>query len=312
MYFMMDSHSLPWVRLVGKEVIEPPYVHKKRVPGEWIIYMIKEGEMYLDEDDIVYHLTKGDFLLLCPNGCHQGRRSAYCEYFYIHFMHPNIRVVDASEQQMREEMYKTRHMALKSDACKWPSTEDYSDSMLLPKYCHLAEGTAYALLLQELHDLITVNCDHMEYYKTLCGCRLMELIAGISRQCLSAELERCGMITARAHQKVMEVQNYLQTCYQEPMTGEMLSERFDMSFDYLNRLFRRNVGRPIFQYLNGIRIAHARELLTTTSMRVSQISDRVGFADESYFSKVFKKYTGVCPTDYARTFFIEKEDVPFL
>lgn len=40
---MMDSHYLPRVRLADEEVIGPPYVHKKRVPGEWIIYLVKKA-----------------------------------------------------------------------------------------------------------------------------------------------------------------------------------------------------------------------------------------------------------------------------
>ena len=42
MYFMIDSHYLPRVRLADEEVIGLPYVHKKRVPGEWIIYLVKK------------------------------------------------------------------------------------------------------------------------------------------------------------------------------------------------------------------------------------------------------------------------------
>lgn len=70
---------------------------------------------------------------------------------------------------------------------------------------------------------------------------------------------------------------------------------------YLNRLFRKNMKKTVFQYLRDIRIAHAKQLLTTTSMRIMEVSECVGFADESYFSKVFKKQTGVSPADYAKT-----------
>ena len=59
--------------------------------------------------------------------------------------------------------------------------------------------------------------------------------------------------------------------------------------------------KTVFQYLRDIRIAHAKQLLTTTSMRIMEVSECVGFADESYFSKVFKKQTGVSPEDYAKT-----------
>ena len=79
------------------------------------------------------------------------------------------------------------------------------------------------------------------------------------------------------------------------------SDKFDINFDYLNRLFRKNMKKTVFQYLRDIRIAHAKQLLTTTSMRIMEVSECVGFADESYFSKVFKKQTGVSPADYAKT-----------
>lgn len=308
MYFTMDSSFLPMVRLADETAIEPPYVHKKRVPGEWIVYLIKKGEMYLEENGVSYDLRTGDFLLLNPSLCHQGRRASRCEYFYIHFAHPDIHMVEADECRMREEMYKVRSAALKSDACCMSADSGSTGhTLLLPKYCHIADEAVYASVLQNLHDIRAANCDHMEYYKALCGCRFLQMLVQVSRSCLSAELERSGMVTARSYKKVLEVQNYLQSCYQEQITGDLLADRFDMNFDYLNRLFRKNVGKPIFQYLNSLRIAHARELLTTTSMRISQISERVGFMDESYFSKVFKKYTGVCPADYAKTYFYEKE-----
>lgn len=70
--------------------------------------------------------------------------------------------------------------------------------------------------------------------------------------------------------------------------------------DYLNRLFRQSIGKTVFQYLSEIRIAHARELLATSSMKGSQISEKVGFSDESYFSKVFKRHTGISPLKYAK------------
>ena len=91
------------------------------------------------------------------------------------------------------------------------------------------------------------------------------------------------MITARGYKKVLEVQSFLHEAYKEPLTGDYLEEKFDINFDYLNRLFRKNMKKTVFQYLRDIRIAH------------------VGFADESYFSKVFKKQTGVSPADYAKT-----------
>lgn len=300
MYYKMDAAKLPKVHLADEAVLEPPHVHKKRIPGEWIFYLVKKGEMYLEENGILYHLKEGDLLLLEPDWCHEGKRTAYCEYFYIHFQHPDIVRTDADDKAMRQEMYQIRSAALKSAACcGQPGTKAYQ--ILLPKLCRRKDEASYAALLRCLHSMLAVHCDHMEYYETLCACQFLQFLIQASRSCLSAELEKSGMTAARSYQKVLEVQNYLHASYHEQLTGDFLAEKFDMNFDYLNRLFRQNVGKPIFQYLCSLRIAHARELLTTTSMRIAQVSERTGFMDESYFSKVFKKYTGVCPADYAKT-----------
>ena len=80
------------------------------------------------------------------------------------------------------------------------------------------------------------------------------------------------MITARGYKKVLEVQSFLHEAYKEPLTGDYLEEKFDINFDYLNRLFRKNMKKTVFQYLRDIRIAHAKQLLTTTSMRIMEVS----------------------------------------
>lgn len=80
MYFAMDSRKIPMVRLVNETVIDPPYVHRRRIPHEWIIYLVKNGRMEPEEDGILYHLSPGDFLLLDPEGRHEGREATHCEY----------------------------------------------------------------------------------------------------------------------------------------------------------------------------------------------------------------------------------------
>lgn len=54
------------------------------------------------------------------------------------------------------------------------------------------------------------------------------------------------------------------------------------------------------QYLNGLRIGKARELLETTELRSFQIAEAVGYNDAHYFSYMFKKQTGVTPSEYRK------------
>lgn len=282
MYYVMDSRIVPQIHLADYWILKPPCAHKKRVPHEYIAYLIQKGELYLAEDGITYHLHPGDFILLDPNKYHEGKQITYCEYYYIHFQHDMIHLMthpmleesennEIDESKMHEQMLQLRCAAMQSDSSEAPNEK--SHQLMLPKYCHIQDETVWGALIQQIQQVVSANSDHLEY----------------------------KMITARGYKKVLEVQSFLHEAYKEPLTGDYLEEKFDINFDYLNRLFRKNMKKTVFQYLRDIRIAHAKQLLTTTSMRIMEVSECVGFADESYFSKVFKKQTGVSPADYAKT-----------
>ena len=66
-YYQYDSSQLPEISLADTAVIEPPYIHKRRMPLEYIIYLVRQGEMFLLEDGVRYHLTPGDLLILDPD-----------------------------------------------------------------------------------------------------------------------------------------------------------------------------------------------------------------------------------------------------
>jgi transcriptional regulator GlxA family with amidase domain len=68
----------------------------------------------------------------------------------------------------------------------------------------------------------------------------------------------------------------------------------------LFQLFKQNTGLTPNDYLQRLRIAKARELLTTTSQSVTEIAFAAGFASSQYFSRVFRKYTGQMPSEYRR------------
>lgn len=82
------------VRLVNGVTIKPPYVHYKRKPDEYIVYIIKKGIMYLRENQVDYELRPGDFIVLEPDYVHEGYKTSYCEYYYIHFRMGQLDKVD--------------------------------------------------------------------------------------------------------------------------------------------------------------------------------------------------------------------------
>ena len=67
---------------------------------------------------------------------------------------------------------------------------------------------------------------------------------------------------------------------------------------YLSHLFKKETGMTLSNYVNQQRINHAKYLLTNTDLQIQQIAHDCGYIDICYFTKVFKKITGVTPSEY--------------
>lgn len=86
--------------------------------------------------------------------------------------------------------------------------------------------------------------------------------------------------------------------YAEPLTLERLAAVAGLSPTYFSSLFIRVMGHSFREQINRVRVEEAKRLLTATDYSLSQIAVTVGFSDQSYFSKVFKRVTGLTPNRY--------------
>jgi len=71
-----------------------------------------------------------------------------------------------------------------------------------------------------------------------------------------------------------------------------------LNANYFSSLFRRKTGVKFSRYLQHLKVAKAKELLSDPRNKIYRISARVGFNDEKYFCRVFKKITGQTPNQY--------------
>ena len=94
---------------------------------------------------------------------------------------------------------------------------------------------------------------------------------------------------------------YLTQHYADPnlMLQDVAGE-VHLSQSHFSTVFAQETGLTFTQYLTALRIGKAKELLEATEMRSSQIALEVGYNDSHYFSYLFKKTTGMTPSDYRR------------
>ena len=96
-----------------------------------------------------------------------------------------------------------------------------------------------------------------------------------------------------------EILSYLDEHYRDSSLSQMqVADHFKISNYTLSRLFKNQVGIGFAEYLAAKRLEYAKELLLTTSYSVRDISVMVGFTSENYFSRTFKLYEGVSPSNF--------------
>lgn len=93
---------------------------------------------------------------------------------------------------------------------------------------------------------------------------------------------------------------YLQQNYASNLTLQDLSRHFHLSEKYLSRYFSERFGLPLSQYIKHLRLSHARHLLITTELSVTEIALQSGFPNVSHFIRTFRKSYLVSPLQYRK------------
>jgi AraC family L-rhamnose operon transcriptional activator RhaR/AraC family L-rhamnose operon regulatory protein RhaS len=123
--------------------------------------------------------------------------------------------------------------------------------------------------------------------------RLMELVGFLCR-CYRAP----KVAERRPWAALGEVLSYMEGHFGEELTVKDLAREGCMSESTLTRHFRHILGRPPIDYLIGLRIAKATEMLQREELRITDVAFRCGFSDSNYFSRQFRKIMNLSPRDY--------------
>jgi two-component system response regulator YesN len=98
-----------------------------------------------------------------------------------------------------------------------------------------------------------------------------------------------------------DIARYLDNHYASDLTLKDLSDQFFLSREYISRKFKQQFGENIVDYISRIRVDKSKLLLLNPLLKIADVAQAVGYQDEKYFSKVFKKLEGVSPNEYRKT-----------
>ncbi len=150
------------------------------------------------------------------------------------------------------------------------------------------EGGAAANFILSMNNNFLLSLNQAEDFDVLC-LRLQEIVEAFTDTVFNTDKNVNSIKRAMA---------YIARQYHAKLTLEDAAAHVHLTPAYFSTLFRRSSGIAFKEYLNMVRVEEAKRLLANTDYAVIDIAVAVGFDDQGYFSKVFKKFTGMTPRQY--------------
>ncbi len=111
------------------------------------------------------------------------------------------------------------------------------------------------------------------------------------------EAQEAAALEGRNNTVVDRALAYVAENYRDALSLKQLAGILDINTSYLGQIFKKTTGESFTGYVNRYRVHQAKELLSHTALKVYEVAQEVGFTDYHYFLIIFKKITGINPTD---------------
>lgn len=141
-----------------------------------------------------------------------------------------------------------------------------------------------------------------EIENLLMGVSTLEQIKAETKHILFSALAiRDGLVSPERIHLLKEINAYLDEHYADPdLKMSQVAELFNFSPNYFSTMYRQEIGETFSESLVRLRINKAKEMLCSTNLKVAELALRCGFNDPHYFSHVFKKKTGITPSQFKK------------
>jgi len=265
--------DIPQIKSMGVSIFDPVWSLKKhKSGGNELLYIIR-GKVKLITDEYTCTASDGEVLLVPKDTFH------------------------------RDEFNLEKELEVLIIQYTWDKYEDSFRELKNDVFASIQEETKNSIrrILDEMR-IAHSSENHSRLDPIILNTRLLTVLLLILR---ASEKDNCefhegnNTQSASHSQLIKRAKNLIERKYSEPLSLEEIALDLGVSPYHLSRVFSSENNFSLFEYLTHIRMVKAAAMLSEKRMNVSEIAEAVGFHDGAYFSKVFKKYYGKKPSDFA-------------
>lgn len=252
------------------------------------LLFVKEGCLYIGEEDSRFEVAEGCAVILRPDCHHFGSRASgeKTGYFWLHFQTTGSwRATDVMPQAAAPEPYDQESLSRIFRMRTFP--------LLLPRFVKLPNPDKMESTLRRLNQL--APSAHLS------AARLeQQMIFQETVQLLSASIESHRETPGKSC--AAQAAEYLRSRYREEITATELGEQLSFHPVYIARCMQQEYGCSPMEYLLRYRIEQSKLLLLQTDYSIARIAEEVGFNQAPYFTSRFSRIEGITPRQYRQRF----------
>jgi AraC-like DNA-binding protein len=271
---------MPKILDLGFSETKSLYTHPDRRLNWNVLLYISAGEMEVWEEETEYILREGQYLFL-KNGLHhfgEPKTQAFTKWYWIHFYDCSINDT-CEELSLWDNAFKKLEL----------SREDYNKFVKLPKQGKIRQPKAFEKNLNML----------IEIYNSMSPFRSINLSIETFQLLLSIYKESVGEYKyTKSDNTVKKIIQYIENKESYNLDSSELESCLDMNYSYLCNIFKYKTGHTIHSYNSQIFIYKAVNIMRSTNMNISEISDKLGFSNQFYFNRVFRRVMDCSPSEY--------------
>ena len=253
----------------------------------WELFYVDKGEILIDTDCGHYHLKQGDLLFHEPNEFHNAKSNGKIA--------PNVFVITFECAQPAIQFFQTTKLFHVSDMQRTLLKHIMQESVN-------AFGPGPKGSKARLHPRVNAPFGSEQLFVNYLEILLIQLIReGYDHTDIKPVVPPAPASADHPQASMLEqVMSYIERHVAQNPTLEQLCGQFGVGRTQLSILFKSGVGCGVIEYLNKVKIDKAKTFIREEEYNLTEIAELLGYSSVHYFSRHFKKTTGMTPSEYGK------------